>query len=63
MVDLLANLRAVRARMAQALAQAGRPPESVRLVAVTKTHPPSVVEAAAAAGLLEVVARAEIPRQ
>ncbi len=54
MEDLRANLSAVRARMAQALAQAGRPPESVRLVAVTKTHPPAVVEAAVAAGLIDL---------
>jgi len=52
--DLRANLRTLRDRIASVLAQAGRPPESVRLVAVTKTHPPAVVEAAVAAGLRDL---------
>ncbi|MBP5985628.1 MAG: YggS family pyridoxal phosphate-dependent enzyme [Azonexus sp.] len=41
------NLQAVQARIAKAAAAAGRPPESVRLLAVSKTWPlASVVEAA-----------------
>jgi pyridoxal phosphate enzyme (YggS family) len=40
--------------MARALAAAGRQADSVRLVAVTKTHPPSVVAEAVAAGLLDL---------
>jgi pyridoxal phosphate enzyme (YggS family) len=42
---------AVRARMDAALARAGRDPASVRLVAVTKTHPIEVVAAARRAGI------------
>ena len=41
----------VQARIAAACARAGRPVESVRLVAVSKTHPPEHVEAAARCGL------------
>ncbi len=41
----------VRARVAAACARAGRDSASVRIVAVSKTHPPESVEAAAAAGL------------
>ncbi len=45
-----ANLAAVRARIAAAAARAGRAPEGVRLVAVSKTFGPDHVRAAAAAG-------------
>ena len=45
-----ANLAAVRARIAAAAARAGRAPEGVRLVAVSKTFGPEHVRAAAAAG-------------
>ncbi len=41
----------VRARMAAASARAGREPDSVRLVTVSKTQPPERVAEAAAAGL------------
>ncbi len=44
------NLETVRARIAAACARAGRAPESVRLLAVSKTHGPEAVRAAAAAG-------------
>lgn len=44
------NLENVRARIARACAQAGRPPESVRLLAVSKTFPAEMVRAAHAAG-------------
>jgi hypothetical protein len=50
-MDLPANLAAVRQRIAQACARAGRDPDAVTLVAVTKSHPPEVVWAAAALGL------------
>ena len=45
-----ANLAAIRARIAEACARAGRDPASVTLVAVSKTHPAEAVEAALAAG-------------
>ena len=41
----------VQARMATACARAGRAADSVRLVAVSKTHPPERVEEAARCGL------------
>ncbi len=47
-----AGLSAVRARMASAIARAGRVPEAVHLVAVSKTHPVEAVHAAIAAGQL-----------
>ena len=45
------NLQAVAARIREAAHAAGRDPSMVRLLAVTKTQPPSAVEAAYAAGL------------
>ena len=44
------NLSRVRGRIAAACARAGRLPESVRLVAVSKTYGPEAVREAAAAG-------------
>jgi pyridoxal phosphate enzyme (YggS family) len=45
-----ANLSAVRGRIAAAAEAAGRPPDSVSLVAVSKTHPEAAVRAALSAG-------------
>ena len=50
MDDVAENLEAVRSRIAAACARAGRAPESVRLLAVSKTYGPEAVRAAAAAG-------------
>ena len=50
-MDLAANLKTVQQRIEAACARAGRDPGSVTLVAVTKSQPPEVVCAAAAAGL------------
>ncbi|MDR3417874.1 MAG: YggS family pyridoxal phosphate-dependent enzyme [Nevskia sp.] len=50
MNDIAGNLAAVLQRMEQARAAAGRPPGSVRLVAVTKAHPAAAIAAAVAAG-------------
>jgi pyridoxal phosphate enzyme (YggS family) len=49
-VDIAANLAAVRNRLADAATRAGRQPESVTLVAVSKTHPAEAVIEAARAG-------------
>ena len=46
------NLAAVKARIAEACARAGRDPAGVTLVAVSKTHPAEAVQAALAAGQL-----------
>ena len=48
------NLRAVRERIGRALASAGRRPESVAVLAVTKGFGPEAVTAAIAAGLTDV---------
>jgi PLP dependent protein len=47
---IAANLAAVRERIAEAAAANGRSPESVRLIAVSKTFPAESVRAAIAAG-------------
>lgn len=44
------RLTAIKDRMAEAALRCGRRPESVRLVAVTKTHPAEIVRSAVAAG-------------
>jgi hypothetical protein len=51
-MDMAANLEAIEARIAAACDRAGRPRHSVRLMAVTKTHPPETVSAAARLGLV-----------
>lgn len=52
MNNIAQQLAAVREEIDAAALRAGREPEDVRLVAVSKTHPASAVEAAAAAGQL-----------
>ena len=47
------RLARVRDRVANAAIRAGRKPEDVRLIAVSKTHPIDAVRAAAAAGQLD----------
>ncbi len=51
MTIISANLQAVRARIARAAEAAGRNPESIALLAVSKTFPPAAVAEAARAGL------------
>ena len=50
MTDIPAQLATVRGQIDAAAKRAGRDPASVRLVAVSKTHPAEAVTAAAAAG-------------
>src|SRR5690349_2504047 len=51
-MDLIAaQIAAVRERIAAAARRAGRSPEAIRLVGVSKTHPPELVARALAAGL------------
>jgi pyridoxal phosphate enzyme (YggS family) len=53
-MDTLAErIAAVRERIAAAARRANRSPADVRLVGVTKTHPPETIAAALAAGLAE----------
>ena len=48
------SLPVVRERIERATEASGRAPRSVRLVAVTKGHPPEAVEAALSAGLRDL---------
>jgi PLP dependent protein len=50
LTDIAANLADVQARIAAAARAAGRPPEMVALVAVSKTHDAGAIAAAIAAG-------------
>jgi pyridoxal phosphate enzyme (YggS family) len=52
MEAIAGNLARTRERLAAACAAAGRPAESVRLLAVSKTHGPEAIRAAVAAGQL-----------
>lgn len=52
MTTISANLQAVRERIAAAAKLAGRMPETVRLLAVSKTWPPELLRDAALAGQL-----------
>jgi pyridoxal phosphate enzyme (YggS family) len=53
-MKIQANLAQVKERMAAAARRAGRDPSEVTLVAVTKTHPLEVVQAAYQAGLRDL---------
>lgn len=50
-MSLAENLETIQQRISAACQRAGRDRESVRLLAVTKTHPPETIRAAAALGL------------
>jgi hypothetical protein len=50
-MDLAANLDSIQKRIAAACERAGREANSVTLLAVTKSHPPEVVQEAAKLGL------------
>lgn len=52
--ELASNLARVRAAIRQAAARAGRRPEDITLVAVSKTVPPEVITAALAAGVTDL---------
>lgn len=47
------RLQRVREKIAAAISRANRRPEDVKLVAVSKTHPPEMIRAALAAGLTD----------
>jgi PLP dependent protein len=52
--NLLEHIAALRARMAAAAVIAGRNADSVTLLAVSKGHPPELIRAAVAAGLVDI---------
>ena len=54
MIDVGANWRAVCARVAAAAARAGRPAAAVRVIAVSKTKPVEMIDAALAAGATDI---------
>lgn len=66
-LTIAANVRHIRERMASAASRAGRPPEEITLIAVTKTHGVDRVRAAIDAGVTDFgenyiqEARAKIP--
>ncbi len=51
-MDFADNLNPILQRMAAACARAGRAATAVKLLAVSKTHPPAAIDAAVAAGQL-----------
>ena len=53
-MSIIDNYQAVRDRVAEAAVKAGRDPSSITIVAVTKTHPASVVKEALEAGITDV---------
>ena len=53
-LDVAANVAAVRARIAEACARAGRDPTSVTLIAVSKGHSMGLVRAAIEAGCVDL---------
>jgi len=53
MTDINSNLARLRQRISAAAARAGREPEEITLVPVTKTFPPQTIEEALSAGLRE----------
>lgn len=53
-MSLEENLKKVRERITKAALDAGRKPSEIKIVAVTKTHGPGVVDEAVGAGLVDV---------
>jgi hypothetical protein len=53
-VSIAEELKRVRARVAEAALRAGRDPDGITIVAVTKTHPAATVEEALRAGVTDV---------
>jgi pyridoxal phosphate enzyme (YggS family) len=53
-VDIRTNVERTRGRIARAAERSGRPPEDVRLVAISKTFPANVVKEAIDAGVEDI---------
>ena len=53
-MSLEENLKSVRERISEAAERAGRDLSEIRIVAITKTHPPETVDQAVSAGLEDV---------
>lgn len=52
--EISARLAEVREEIARAAGKSGRNPEDIRLIAVTKTHPASLLQAAVQAGVTDI---------
>ena len=54
MSDLESRLQTVRQRIARAAERAGRDPDDIRIIGVTKTHPPDVAQEAVSLGVRDL---------
>ena len=54
MIDVAGNCERVREQVAQAARRAGRDPQTVRIIAVSKTKPIELIERAIAAGMTDI---------
>lgn len=54
MMSIAQHIAVIQERIAAAARRAGRNPDEVRLVAVTKTHPPELIAQAVAAGVYDL---------
>ena len=54
MTDIATNLLSIRSRIDAACARSGRDPQTVTVIGVTKKHPPTVIAAAHAAGIVDI---------
>jgi len=54
MIDIAGNWQRIRSRVAHAAQRAGREPQSVRIIAVSKTQPVELIQQAIAAGATEI---------
>jgi PLP dependent protein len=52
--ELAVRLAGIRARIAAAAARCGRPPEDVRLIAISKTHPASLIKTVIGFGAVDI---------
>lgn len=51
MSGIVSNLQSIRSRITDAAEHSGRDPEEIKLIAVSKTHPPEVIREAISAGV------------
>ncbi len=54
MIDIAANLDRVRARIQNACSRCDRNPDQIRIIAITKTHPPSLAQQIVKVGIRDL---------
>ena len=54
MIDVAGNCERIREQVAQAARRAGRDPQTVRIIAVSKTKPVELIERAIEAGMTDI---------